>query len=60
MKLWNEWLRIAEVTRAIHFTATYCSLNNKSPVELPENSSYRLIGIFKIGILTPKWEKQPN
>ena len=31
-----------------------CSSNNKSPVELHENSSYRSIGIFEIRILTVK------
>ena len=37
--------------------ATYCNSNNKSPVELPENSIYRLIGMFEIRTLTPKREK---
>ena len=40
--------------------ATYYSLNNKSPVEIPEHSSYRLIRIFEVRILTPKREQQPN
>ena len=48
------------IGRAINLRATCCSLNNKSPVEFPENGSYHLIGIFEIWILTPKREKQPN